>query len=217
MKTIENNPVNLELAIQLRCSTRSFLKDIPPSEAVNKILQSGIYAPYANSTGLPYAEIRKVFVFRQDTDSMKLAREILCSKIKKFSGIMNVLLRMFPFLRKKLGPFAEKLNINSQKGIPALSDAPYFIVIAERKGFPSNQKQSIAHAMQNMWLTATSLGLGFQLIFMASVLSKDQQFLKLLGLRKGDYLLDGCVIGYPSEHSDIRKEFKTEEFVTWMS
>jgi len=211
-----NEKMTLEQTIKSRCSTRSFSKDIPSIDDVNKITQSCIYAPYANSKGLPYNEIRKVFVFKQNTDSMTKAREILLSQIRKYSKIINTALIFLPFLKGRFKPFADKLIANSQNGIPALYDAPYFIVIAEKKGFPSNQKQSIAHSLQNIWLTATNLGLGFQMVFMASVMSKNKQFLQLLNLKKGDYMLDGCVIGYPLEHSDIKKEYKLDDFVTWI-
>lgn len=131
----------LEQIIKSRCSTRSFSKENLPIDYVNEIIQSCVYAPYDNPTGLPYNEIRKIFIFKQNTDSMSQVRDILFSQIKKYSKILNTTLKVFPLLRKKLRPFADKLISNSQNGIPALCDAPYFIVIAEKKGFPSNQKQ----------------------------------------------------------------------------
>ncbi|MCC8153541.1 MAG: nitroreductase family protein [Tannerellaceae bacterium] len=50
--------------------------------------------------------------------------------------------------------------------------------------------------MENMWLTATSLGLGFQLISAIGTVSNNDKFLKLLGLNKGEYALEGCLVGY---------------------
>ncbi|MGD0953085.1 MAG: hypothetical protein ABR985_11955 [Methanotrichaceae archaeon] len=35
------------------------------------------------------------------------------------------------------------------------------MVVAERKSFPPVEQQSLAHCLQNMWLKATALGLGF--------------------------------------------------------
>jgi|WetSurMetagenome_2_1015567.scaffolds.fasta_scaffold559300_1 nitroreductase len=212
----ENSKKTLEQIIKSRCSTRSFSTEELPIDYINEIIQSCVYAPYANPIGLPYHEIRKIFIFRQNTDSMSQVRDILFSQIKKYSKIINTTLKVFPFLRKKLRPFADKLFSNSQNGIPALFDAPYFIVIAEKKGFPSNQKQSISHSLQNMWLTATNIGLGFQMIFMATILSKSKQFLKLLDLKNGEYIIDGCVIGYPLKPLDTKKEYKIDEFVTWI-
>lgn len=209
--------MTFEQTLKSRCSTRSFSKEVPPIADVNKIVESCIYAPYANPKGLPYPDIRKVFVFKQNTDSIAKAREILLAQVKKYARVMNTLLVLLPFLKKKFKPFADKLNANLQSGIPALHDAPYFIVIAERTGFPSNQKQSIAHALQNIWLTATNAGLGFQMVFMMSVMSKNKPFLQLLHLKKGEYIVDGCVIGFPLEHANVRKEYNVEEFVTWIA
>ena len=212
-----NDKMTFEQTIKSRCSTRSFSKDIPPNDDVNEIIRSCIFAPYANSSGLSYNEIRKVFVFKQNTDSMIKARDLLLTQIKKYSRIINTALIFLPFLKRRLKPFANKLTVISQNGIPALNDAPYFIVIAEKNGFPSNQKQSIAHSLQNIWLTATNLGLGFQMVFMASVMSKNKKFLQLLDLKKGDFVLDGCVIGYPLVNSETKKEYKIDEFVTWIN
>lgn len=58
-----------------------------------------------------------------------------------------------------MGFFAKLLNNINQHGIPGLETAPYYIIIAEKKGFPPVEKQSIAHAMENMWLMARHLGL----------------------------------------------------------
>jgi nitroreductase len=210
----ENKNKTFEQIIKSRCSTRSFSKDTIPIECVNEIIQSGILAPYANPNGLSYNEIRKVFVFKQNTDSMTLARDILSSQIKRYSWMVQTISKVFPFQRKKFQHFAAKLNANSR--IPALYDAPYFIVVAEKLGFPDNQKQSIGHCLQNMWLAATNLGLGFQMIFMTAALSKNKPFMKLLNLKKGAYAIDGCVIGYPLKNTDNRKEHKIDAFVTWI-
>ncbi len=45
-----------------------------------------------------------------------------------------------------------------------IGSAPYFIVGAEKKGFPAVEQQFLAHCLENMWLKATALGLGFQLV-----------------------------------------------------
>lgn len=67
-----------------------------------------------------------------------------------------------------------------------------------------------------MWLTATDLGLGFQLISATKTLSDNDDFLKLLGLKKGEYSLDGCAVGYPKSSAEKIKTFDVEKFVTRM-
>ena len=78
------------------------------------------------------------------------------------------------------------------------------------------EKQTIAHAMQNMWLSATVQGLGFQLVSQTVMMSKNKEFMQLLGLKPGDYELDGCVIGMPKMVPELREERHLEDFVTWV-
>lgn len=202
--------------IQTRKSVRSFTEEIPSKENINKIIKSGLHAPYGGATGIPLSEIRRIFVFEQNSEIIGEVREILQSKLKSNSRKLTFIISIFPFLKKKLKPFAKRIQAFSQNGIPSLSKAPYLIIIAEKKGFPPVEKQSMAHALQNMWLTSTSLGLGFQLISAFSVLSKDKRFLKLLEVQKGQYEFDACVIGYPVNNSTEVKEFDLTNFVTWM-
>ncbi len=133
---------------------------------------------------------------------------------------MNMLLILLPFLRKKMQPFSNKLNTLSKHGIPSLHEAAHFIIIVEKKrvppGYPPIEKQSIAHAMQNMWLTATNLGLGFQLITETDILSKNKLFLTLLGLSRGNYVIDGCVIGFPKTYPERRKDINIDDYATWI-
>lgn len=123
---------------------------------------------------------------------------------------------IFPFLKKKMQTFANKVNGLAKGGVPAINNAAYFIVLAEKKGFPPVEKQSMAHAFENMWLTATDLGLGFQLVSATNTLSNNEDFLKLLDLPKGEFSLDGCVIGYPKSNAEKIKTFEVEKFITWM-
>jgi hypothetical protein len=70
--------------------------------------------------------------------------------------------------------------------------------------------------MQNIWLSSTAAGLGFQLITATGMMSDNKQFCKLLGLPDGLYQLDGCVIGIPKNADRELKEFNFDKFVTWL-
>jgi nitroreductase len=215
---IENNKYSkaFEQIIRTRRTIRSFTDEAPNREDINEIVASALYAPYAGVTGIPIHEIRKVFILPYNSDAMKGARELLISQIKSNYEKINKMLIFFPFLKKKMKPFAERLKSISRNGIPSLNAATYYIIIAEKKGFPPVGKQSIAHALQNMWLTATNKGLGFHLLSATGSMSKNRQFLKLLGLPKGDFEIDGCVIGNPAQHSDIVKEIDLSKCVKWI-
>jgi len=47
-------------------------------------------------------------------------------------------------------------------------------------------------------------------------MSDNKQFCNLLGLPKGLYQLDGCVIGIPKSANTELKEFDFSKFVTWL-
>lgn len=207
---------NLERILKARQSTRNFAEEFPPEDDVRKILQAGMLAPYGGATGIPLEQIRKLFVFRQQTDGMAQARAILREQLQANAKKLNHMLRFLPFLRKKMGPFASKVRALAHSGIPALSAAPYLVVIAEKRGFPPVEKQSMAHALQNMWLSATDLGLGFQMLSAVSTLTGNERFLRLLNLDKGEYALDGCVFGYPKSVAERDRELDIKPFVTWI-
>ena len=46
----------------------------------------------------------------------------------------------------------KRLEMIANKGIPGLRTAPYFIVVAEIRGIPPAELQSLAHVVENMWL-----------------------------------------------------------------
>lgn len=216
MESYNKHLKSLEEIIKSRRSIRSFTTDIIPTEDIKQIIQSAILAPYGGATGIPLKEIRKIFIFSQSTEPMRKVHELIHSQLKKNALKIKILLLLFPFLREKMKPFSNKLNALSKNGISSLKEASNYIIVAERKGFPPIEKQSMAHAMQNMWLTATNLDLGFQLISATGIMSKNRQFLKLLGLLKGEYEIDGCVIGVPKKYPDMMKEINIDDFTIWI-
>lgn len=206
----------LSAIIRARRSIRSFTNAVPPAEGMKEILQSAIFAPFGRATDLPPQDIRKIFVFSQGTENINIARELLLGQIRRVARKVNIVLLLFPFLGKKMGLFSKRISALAENGIPGLAEGAFYIVVAVKKGFPSMEKQTIAHAMQNMWLSATAQGLGFQLVSMTGMMSKDKEFMQLLGLKPGDYELDGCIIGMPKMVPEPREERHLEDFITWV-
>ena len=130
--------------------------------------------------------------------------------------MLRLLLKLAPFLRRKMGPFSDRLDMTVEKGVPGFERGTYYVVVAEKKGFPPVGKQSLAHAMQNMWLAAADKGLGFQLVSATGIMSKNRVFMKLLGLPCGKYDLDGCLIGYPENDPAARKNSEPLDIVKWV-
>ncbi len=91
---------------------------------------------------------------------------------------------------------AKRLKTMGEQGVPGVGSDPYYIVVAERKGTASDK--SLSHCMQNMWLKATALGLGFHLLTITGAMAEDKEFCDLLSIPYGQYALDGCGVGYPS-------------------
>jgi len=211
----ETNEV-FDQIVSARRTVRKFRNDIPPKEVIEQVIRAGILAPYAGLALSTIENNRRFIVFEKDSDNMVKAREIITSQLKVSAKKFNILTKVIPYLRKNGKAFAKALNNMSQNGIPAFETAPYYIVVAERKGFPPAEKQSLAHVMQNMWLKSTALGLGFQLLSATQTLSKNRDFIDLLGITLGEFEIDGCVIGYPDQTPPKRKEIVVNEFTTWL-
>jgi len=77
-----------------------------------------------------------------------------------------------------------------------IGKAPYYIVVAEQRGIPPVEHLSLAHCFQNMWLKAAALGLGLQLLSITQQLDTDKEFCDLIKIPIGEFVLDGCLLGY---------------------
>ncbi|MCI5131964.1 MAG: nitroreductase, partial [Candidatus Electrothrix sp. EH2] len=124
--------------------------------------------------------------------------------------------RIFPFLRKKMQFFADRISNTAEKGIPGLTEGAFYIVAAEKKGFPPLAEQALAHVMENMWLTATAHKVGFQLLSVTNGLAKNRRFMQLLGLRRKEWALSGCLVGMPQKQSQGKRERNAEHFIHWL-
>ncbi|XCN75138.1 MAG: nitroreductase family protein [Candidatus Electrothrix aestuarii] len=205
----------LEEVIRTRRSCRSFSGQVP-DEVLEKIVEAAVYAPFAAGTGIPLKDIRRIFIFRQGTDTMDQARQIITTQLRSGAFKIGMAVRLFPFLRNKMLFFADRLNATAEKGIPALTEGSFYIVAAEKKGFPPIAKQSLAHVMENMWLTATAHGVGFQMLSVTNSLTKNTQFMNLLGLPPKGWALTGCMIGNPKQQPKGMRDRRTEQFIRWV-
>jgi len=70
--------------------------------------------------------------------------------------------------------------------------------------------------MENMWLKATALGLGFQLVSVTSEMADDLAFCAILGIRPGEWGLMGCAVGYPSEELSPAIRPPVEDVTVWL-
>ena len=200
--------------IALRKTTRSFTDTLPDTASMEAIAKTAWQAPFGGATGIPLSEGRKVFVLLPESAKRTEAVTILYTAIRKNTLRLRWLLKCVPWLKKKMGAFSAQLDMLAVHGIPGLDQATYYVIVAERRGFPPVEKQSLAHVMENMWLAATDMGLGFQMLSATSLMGKSPAFMNLLGLEKGKWALDGCLIGYADEAETAKRNpAPTEPYV----
>jgi nitroreductase len=207
--TREHSPA-LDVIVRARRSVRAFAPMPPPREAVEEIIQAGLFAPFAALAVAGKSDFRKVFVIRSSSPAMEAAAEILKNQMSKFADDFE----------KKAGPvpFVQNLKRIGQQGVPGVGNAPYYVVVGERKGIPPVAAQSLSYCLQNMWLKATSLGIGLQLVSATMQMDSNPDFCTLLGIPRGEYALDGCALGYPSDnYRPPAVEYPTlAKSVTWL-
>jgi len=200
----------LDVIIKERHSVRAFSETPPGREAVEAIIQAGLLAPFGALAVAGKPDFRKVFVFEKTSAALETAANILKNRISKQAGE----------LEKKVGsvPFVQNLKRIGRQGVPGVGNAPYFVVVGERKGMPPVAAQSLSYCLQNMWLKATSLGIGLQLVSATTQMDSDPEFCGLLQIPPGEYALDGCALGYPADgYQPSPVQYPTlEKSVTWL-
>jgi nitroreductase len=205
----------LEEIIRSRRSCRNFCGQVP-DEVLQKIVESAVYAPFAAGAGIPLKEGRRIFIFRQGTEPMDQARQIIEAQLRSGASKIGMAVRFLPFLRKKMGFFADRISTTAEKGIPGLTEASFYIVAAEKKGFPPLAEQTLAHVMENIWLTATAHEVGFQMLSVTNGLAKNVRFMQLLDLPPKEWALNGCIIGKQKHPPKGKRERETEHFIRWV-
>ncbi len=202
--------VALDVIIRARRSVRVFSATPPDRGVIDAIIKAGLSAPFGELAVAGKSDFRKVIVIRNSSSAMEAAAEMFKNHMGKLADEFE----------KKVGPvpFVAKLKQIRQEGISGVGNAPYFIVVGERKGMPPVAAQSLCYCLQNMWLKATSLGIGFQLVSATMQMDSDPDFCRLLNIPCGEYALDGCALGYPSDnYQPPPVEYPTaEKAVSWL-
>jgi nitroreductase len=189
----------LDEIINARRTYRMFRPDVPPKVHISGIIQAGLAAPFAAAAvgGKGNEYFRKFFVFPRDSRGLTIAGGLLMQKVHMMAEDLENGIKHNPALQSKGEPFARRLEMIRKAGVvPGVETAPYYIVVAERKGFPPVEQQSLAHCLENMWLKATVLNLGFQLVSVTGQMGSDPEFCRLLGIPPDAFELNGCAVGY---------------------
>jgi nitroreductase len=209
----------LDEILATRRSYRIFRPEFPPEDAIREIIRAGLLAPFAAATiqGSGGEYFRRFFVMKKGSPSMNAVQPLVLQTVQRMAGELARSIRENPELSETAKPFAKRLALFSEKGmVPGVGTAPFYIVAGERMGYPPVELQSLAHCMENMWLKATALGLGFQLISVTSQLSGDVEFCRILGIEPDRYALNGCAIGYPVEPLSPAVRPPVDEVTRWL-
>ena len=148
---------------------------------------------------------------------MKAAIPLVMAQVQAMAEGLEQEMAKNPRLRAQAGTFAQRLAMIRTRGmVPGIGTAPYYLIVAERKGFPPVELQSLAHCMENMWLKATALDLGFQLVSVTSQMSSNPEFCKILGIPVGEWELMGCAVGYPLDELSPSIRPPVEDLTRWL-
>ena len=192
-----------------RRSIRDFTGEVPPRATIELILAAGLAAPFAAAAVGDARDFRRFVVFPKDSRALESVISLLREKGKaQLDAIQG--------REPKDAPFVKRLEALASGLIPGLGTAPYLIAVAERKGMPSVEQLSIAYCLENMWLKATALGLGFHLVSALGMLAGEPRFWALCGLSAGVYDVNGCAIGVPASIPPAKPRPTLDEAVIWL-
>lgn len=210
----------LDKIVLARRTTRDFRPEYPDQSAIRGIITAGLHAPYALAAVENYKDgpFRRFFIMRKDGTTIQKASALLNAKVKEEAdGIRRKGADDRAYLLRS-DSWLDRLDMFSALGhVPGVMNAPYFIVIAEHRGIPDLGEHALAHCLENMWLKATALGLGFQIISMTSYMGDDPDFCALLGLAAREWDLMGCAVGYAQKPLPPSTRDSFDNSARWLS
>jgi nitroreductase len=213
--TVEEQNQVLDRLIESRRTVRKFKTEAPPRPMVEKVLQAGLFAPYAQIS-VTREDFRRFVVIPRESEVTSRAASLMKRRGAASYEELGRRMQQDDFQRSRGERFLGALKMTSQQGPPNLGKAPYYIVVAEQRGVPDVAQLSLAHCLENMWLKATALGLAFQLLSITERMAEDKEFCELIGIPFGEYALDGCLLGYPDATPPPSKRPLLGEVTRWL-
>jgi nitroreductase len=202
--------------LKSRRSIRFFKDEMPPKKFIEDIIKAGLLAPYAAQAVGGEEYFRKFFIISKNSKEMKEIADITKNKVKIMSDQLKAQMEKNSYLKEKGKSFSKRLELFAERGVLGIGTSPYYIVVAEKKGMPPVEQQSLAHCLQNMWLKATSLDLGFHLVSATAQMGEDKDFCEILSINPGEFELNGCAVGYPKEIPPKASRPAVEEVTKWI-
>jgi nitroreductase len=210
----ERNRV-LDYLIETRHTIRKFKEEAPPKDMIEKVLKAGMLAPYAQIV-TTREDFRRFVVIPRESEATHKAATLLRKRATALFGELKDRMQREEFYKNNGTKYLGRLEAMGPKGMPLLGNAPYYIVVADQKVVLDKSGLALAHCLQNMWLKATALGLGFQLLTLTEELTESKEFCELIGIPFGEYVLDGCLVGYPDAPPAPSKRPPLDEMTKWL-
>ncbi len=201
-----------------RRSHRQFCQEFPSKNDIRDIINAGLRAPFAAAAvGSTKDYFRRFFVLKMGSKIMATAASLIFEEVSAMTSNLELSMEKDPQIREQATVFANRLSMIKKIGkVPGVGTAPYFIVVAEKKGFPAVEQQSLAHCLENMWLKATALNLGFQLVSATAQMADNPEFCAMLGIDPCKWALNGCAVGYPAEELSPSILPSVDEVIRWL-
>jgi nitroreductase len=186
--------VALDEVLTARHSVRAFSPTPLEKEEINQIIRAGSIAPFAAMAVGGKQDFRKFFIIPAGSPMGGKVRDIIMDRFPKY----------LEEIEQSAGPvpFVKMLKANGSNIIAGLSNKPCLVIVGEMWGIPAIVPESLSYCIENMWLKATSMKIGFQLLSIISgmKLGNDRDLCQLLDIRPGEYYLDGFAMGYPASN-----------------
>ena len=195
MNTFEN--------IMTRRSTRKYLDQPVSQELLEKIIETGRFAPSGgNSQSNHFLVIQNKQI---------IAR--LVKMVEKSFSQMEINENMYRSLQNSI-------NLSKKGGDAFCYNAPVLIIVANKKDYGNNQADC-ALALENMMLEANELDLGSCYINQLKWINEDQKilsYLQSLGMNEDERVYGSLIVGYPdtNDGKPLRKVLPRKgNEVTW--
>ena len=168
-------------AIMTRRSTRKFLEELPQKEIIEKVIESGRYAPSGGNSQTTH------FMVFTDRDILLDMAELVQEEFAKIEITENM-----------YRSFKTSVLASIKGGYVFHYHAPVLIVTANQKGY-GNAIADSACALENMMIAANALDFGSCWINQLHWLDDNKSvrcFLQQYGLKENETVTGGLALGY---------------------